>query len=86
VKARLKPRNEVSASAIQNTSDPDAGYCRHKGRGYKVTVAGNVVIEDADGNRDGLSIISFVGVATANTHDGHAILDTFKAWDLENEL
>jgi hypothetical protein len=41
---------------------------------------------DADGNRDGLSIITFVCLAPANTHDGHAIPDTFKALDLEREL
>ena len=33
-----KPNNEVPSDSLQNPSDKDAGYSRHKGQGYQVQV------------------------------------------------
>ncbi|MCK5914671.1 MAG: transposase, partial [Deltaproteobacteria bacterium] len=34
----IKPSKDVSSDSLQNPSDPDAGYCGHKGQGYQVQV------------------------------------------------
>ncbi|MHB8763424.1 MAG: transposase [Deferrisomatales bacterium] len=34
-----KPAEEVSSSSLQNPSDPDASYNRHKGKGYEAQLA-----------------------------------------------
>jgi len=34
----VKPNQEVSSASLQNPSDPDAGYCGHKGKGFQVQV------------------------------------------------
>jgi hypothetical protein len=34
----VKPNKEVPSDSLQNPSDPDAGYCGHKGKGYQVQV------------------------------------------------
>lgn len=35
---RIKANKEVPSDSLQNPSDPDAGYCGHKGKGYQVQV------------------------------------------------
>jgi len=34
----IKPNKEVPSDSLQNPSDPDAGYCDHKGKGYQMQV------------------------------------------------
>lgn len=34
----IKPNKEVPSDSLQNPSDPDAGYCGHKGKGYQMQV------------------------------------------------
>lgn len=36
---RIKPPKEVPSDSLQNPSDPDASYSKHKGQGYQVQVA-----------------------------------------------
>jgi hypothetical protein len=31
----VKPNKEVPSDSLQNPSDPDAGYCGHKGKGIR---------------------------------------------------
>jgi hypothetical protein len=34
----IKTNKDVPSDSLQNPSDPDAGYCGHKGKGYQMQV------------------------------------------------
>ncbi|MDR1035763.1 MAG: transposase [Deltaproteobacteria bacterium] len=68
-RARLKPKDEVAATAMQNPSDPDATYNHFKGEGYTVPVLENVPPEVRPGVLRGISLILFMTVMPAHLHD-----------------
>ena len=37
-RAVIKAAKDVPSGSLQNPSDPDAGYCGHKGKGYQMQV------------------------------------------------
>ncbi len=69
----VKPNKEITASSLQNPSDPDAGYDAHKGKGYQVQLAETYTTEkDKDGKRP-LSIITYAEAEPAHKSDANAL-------------
>ena len=69
-KAVARPNKDVHSDSLQNPSDPDAGYSGHKGQGYQVQVVENY---SAD-NKKQLSLITYVAIESADSHDGGSLL------------
>jgi hypothetical protein len=65
----IKPNKEVPSDSLQNPSDPDAGYCGHKGQGYQVQVMETYSPEKSQPN-----LITHVKVEAANESDANALL------------
>lgn len=68
-KAVARPNKDVPSDSLQNPSDPDAGYSSHKGQGYQVQVVENYTTED-----DGISLVTYVDVESADCHDSGSLL------------
>lgn len=65
----IKPNKEVSSNSLQNPSDPDAGYCGHKGKGYQVQV-----METYSPDKKQPDLITHVSVEAAHESDANALL------------
>jgi len=65
----VKPNKEVSSASLQNPSDPDAGYCGHKGKGFQVQVMEIYSPEKSQPN-----LITHVQVEAAHESDANALL------------
>jgi len=68
VAVAIKPNQEVTSDSLQNPSDPDAGYCGHKGQGYQMQV-----METYSPDKKRPDLITHVKVA-AHQRDAHALL------------
>jgi len=69
-KITVKPNKEVPSDSLQSPSDPDAGYSRHKGKGYHVQLA--ETYSDKDDKQ--LSLITYVSVEPAHKSDTNAVI------------
>ena len=65
----VKPNKEVSSASLQNPSDPDAGYCGHKGKGYQVQV-----METYSPEKNQPNLITHVQLEAAHESDANALL------------
>lgn len=65
----IKPNKEVPSDSLQNPSDPDAGYCGHKGKGYQVQV-----METYSPDKKQPDLITHVSVEAAHESDANALL------------
>ncbi|MCK5915895.1 MAG: transposase, partial [Deltaproteobacteria bacterium] len=65
----IKPSKDVSSDSLQNPSDPDAGYCGHKGKGYQVQV-----METYSPDKTQPDLITHVSVEAAHESDANALL------------
>ena len=65
----IKPNKEVPSDSLQNPSDPDAGYCGHKGKGFQVQV-----METYSADKSQLNLITHVKVEAAHKSDANALL------------
>jgi IS5 family transposase len=65
----VKPNKEVPSDSLQNPSDPDAGYCGHKGKGYQVQV-----METYSPDKSQPNLITHVKVEAAHESDANALL------------
>ena len=65
----IKPNKKVSSASLQNPSDPDAGYCGHKGQGYQVQVMETYSPEKSQPN-----LITHVKVEAAYESDANALI------------
>lgn len=65
----IKPNKEVPSDALQNPSDPDAGYCGHKGQGYQVQV-----METYSPDKSQPDLITHIQVEAAHKSDAQALL------------
>lgn len=65
----IKPSKDVSSDSLQNPSDPDAGYCGHKGKGYQVQV-----METWSPDKSQPNLITHVKVEAAHESDANALL------------
>ena len=70
----IKPNKEVSSDSLQNPSDPDAGYCGHKGQGYQVQV-----METYSPDKTQPDLITHVSVEAAHESDANALLPAIEA-------
>lgn len=69
----VKKNKDITASSLQNPSDPDAGYDAHKGKGYQAQLAETYSItEDKDGNRP-LALITYAEAEPAHHSDAKAL-------------
>lgn len=71
----IKPPKEVPPDSLQNPSDPDASYDRHKGQGYQVQIMETYQTE----NHDKPDLITYVEVEPAHQHDAHALQPAIEA-------
>ena len=80
IEIEVKPPKEVPSDSLQNPSDPDAGYSRHKGQGYQVqileTYSSEAREEDAPPQ---LELITHVQVEPAHQSDAHALIPALEA-------
>jgi hypothetical protein len=65
----IKPNKEVPSDSLQNPSDPDAGYCGHKGQGYQMQV-----METYSPDKSQPNLITHVKVEAAHESDSNALL------------
>jgi len=65
----IKANKEVSSDSLQNPSDPDAGYCGHKGQGYQVQV-----METWSEDKSQPNLITHVAVESAHQSDANALI------------
>ena len=65
----IKANKDVSSGSLQNPSDPDAGYCGHKGKGYQMQV-----METYSEDKSQPNLITHINVEAANESDANALL------------
>jgi hypothetical protein len=65
----IKPNKEVPSDSLQNPSDPDAGYCGHKGKGFQAQV-----METYSPDKSQPNLITHVKVEAAHESDANALL------------
>ena len=65
----IKPNKNVPSDSLQNPSDPDAGYCGHKGKGYQVQV-----METYSPDKSQPNLITHVKVEAAHESDSNALI------------
>jgi hypothetical protein len=65
----IKASKDVSCDSLQNPSDPDAGYCGHKGKGYQLQV-----METYSEDKSQPNLITHIKVEAANESDAYALL------------
>ena len=65
----LKANKDVPSDSLQNPSDPDAGYCGHKGKGYQMQV-----METYSEDKSQPNLITHIKVEAANQSDANALL------------
>jgi hypothetical protein len=65
----IKPNKDVPSDSLQNPSDPDAGYCGHKGKGFQVQV-----METYSPDKSQPNLITHVKVEAAHESDANALL------------
>ncbi len=65
----IKPNKDVPSDSLQNPSDPDAGYCGHKGKGFQVQV-----METYSPDKSQPNLITHVKVEAAHQSDANALL------------
>lgn len=65
----IKPNKDVPSDSLQNPSDPDAGYCGHKGKGYQMQV-----METYSEDKSQPNLITHVKVEAAHESDSNALL------------
>ena len=71
-----KPNKDVPSDSLQNPSDPDAGYCGHKGRGFQVQIMETYSRDSAAGS---FSLITHVDVEPAHRSDANALLPAIES-------
>ena len=72
----IEPK-EVASNALQNPSDPDAGYSGHKGQGYQAQLMETFQEEDAGSGEEAgkkaiPNLVTYVDVEPANCSDSDA--------------
>lgn len=65
----IKPNKDVPSDSLQHPSDPDAGYCGHKGKGYQMQV-----METYSPDKSQPNLITHVKVEAAHESDANALL------------
>lgn len=65
----IKPNKDVPSNSLQNPSDPEAGYCGHKGKGYQMQV-----METYSPDKSQPDLITHVKVEAAHESDANALL------------
>jgi hypothetical protein len=70
----LREAREVSPDSLQNPSDPDATYNRHKGQGYSVQIMESYSAEDSEGASGKPDLITHVSVGPVHEADAGALL------------
>ena len=65
----IKANKDVPSDSLQNPSDPDAGYCGHKGKGYQMQV-----METWSQDKSQPNLITHVEVEAAHQSDANALI------------
>lgn len=65
----VKPNKEVPSDSLQNPSDPDAGYCGHKGKGFQMQV-----METYSEDKSQPNLLTHVRVEAAHESDTQAVV------------
>ena len=77
---RVKASCDVPSDSLQNPSDPDAAYNRHKGQGYQVQVMETYCTDEDGEERDKtLNLITHVEVQRACESDAHALIPALES-------
>ena len=68
-KVAIRASKDISSDSLQNPSDPDAGYCGHKGKGYQMQV-----METYSKDKSQPNLITHIKVESANQSDSNALI------------
>ena len=68
-KVVIRASKDISSDSLQNPSDPDAGYCGHKGKGYQMQV-----METYSKDKSQPNLITHIKVESANQSDANALI------------
>jgi hypothetical protein len=71
-----RPNKDVPSDSLQNPSDPDAGYCGHKGQGFQVQL---METYHPDSSENSFSLITHVDVEPAYRSDANALLTAIES-------
>lgn len=71
---RSVAKDGTRANTIQNSSDPDAGYCGHKGEGYQAQLTQTLPPKDEKGEVEGPGLITGLIAESAGNFDGNALI------------
>ena len=74
-RVEMKKASEVAADTLQNPSDPDATYDKHKGQGYQVQIMETYQEEEGEenGGKKKPDLITFVDAEPAHKSDTEAL-------------
>lgn len=75
----IKANKDVPSNSLQNPSDPDAGYCGHKGKGYQMQV-----METYSEDKSQPNLITHIKVEAANESDANALLPAIEDAETRN--
>lgn len=76
---------KVPSDSLQNPSDPDATYDRHKGKGYQVQVLESYSDRKEDeAEEPPLNLITYVEAQPAHEHDAHTVKKALEKTRQEN--
>ena len=68
-KVVIKANKDVTSNSLQNPSDPDAGYCGHKGQGYQVQI-----METLSEDKSQPNFITHLHIESAHKSDANALI------------
>jgi hypothetical protein len=78
VRARSVDANGGSVNCLQNPSDLEAGYSKHKGPGYQVQIAQALPPQGADGKPEGPGLITACVPQSAAVRDNEALAEVME--------
>jgi len=78
--AIVKKPKDVGSDSVQNPSDPDAGFSKHKGQGYQTQLLESCLVKDVKNPFDPvrLYLILHAETESADNHDSYALLPAIK--------
>lgn len=81
-RVQLKKASEVPADSLQNPSDPDATYDKHKGQGYQIQIMETYQEENSEEEKKGYrppDLITYVDVEPAHKSDTDALVPAIES-------
>lgn len=79
----LKKPKEIVSDSLQNPSDPDASYSRHKGQGYQVQVM-ETYCDEEDKKEQSLNLITHIEAEPSHHSDAKALIPAIESTEKQD--